>query len=103
MQVLLLSLAALCFAAGGVFMKNSDGGARLSPTLAFLGLFAAGALLQARAMRSADMGVVYVAVLGLEAVLALGFAVVLLGERFSLLRMLAIALIVVGVGLLRRF
>lgn len=102
MQLLLLSLAALCFAAGGVFMKSSAGALRLSPTLAFLVLFIAGALLQARAMRRADMGVVYVAVLGLEAVFALGFAVVLLGERLSPLRLLSVVLIVSGVALLRR-
>ena len=102
MQLALLSLAALCFAAGGVFMKASAGISRPLPTIAFLLLFVAGALLQARAMRQLDMAVVYVAVLGLEAVLALGFSVVLLGERLSLFRLIAVLIIVAGVALLRR-
>ena len=102
MQLALLSLAALCFAAGGVFMKASAGVSRPLPTIAFLLLFIAGALLQARAMRQLDMAVVYVAVLGLEAVLALGFSVVLLGERLSLFRLIAVLIIVAGVALLRR-
>lgn len=103
MQLTLLALAALCFAGGGVFMKTSDGASRPLPTIAFLLLFVAGALLQARAMRRLDMGVVYVAVLGLEAVLALCFSILLLGERLSLFQVVAAVLIVCGVALLRRF
>jgi multidrug transporter EmrE-like cation transporter len=103
MELALLLLAALCFAAGGVFMKTSAGVSRLLPTIAFLLLFLAGALLQARAMRRLDMGVVYVAVLGLEAILAMGFSVLLLGERLSLFRLVAVVLIVAGVALLRHF
>jgi multidrug transporter EmrE-like cation transporter len=103
MQLALLSLAALCFAAGGVFMKSSAGASRPLPTIAFLLLFLAGAILQARAMRRLDMAVVYIAVLGLEAVLALGFSVLLLGERVSLFRLVAVILIVAGIALLRRF
>jgi multidrug transporter EmrE-like cation transporter len=82
-------------------MKSSAGASRPLPTLAFLLLFVAGALLQARAMRRLDMGAVYVAVLGLEAVLAVGFSVLLLGERLSLFRLIAAILIVFGVALLR--
>lgn len=103
MQLALLMLAALCFACGGVLMKISAGASRPLPTIAFLLLFLAGALLQARAMRRLDMGVVYVAVLGLEAVLAMGFSVLLLGERLSLFRLVAVVLIVSGVALLRRY
>src|SRR5579883_2925915 len=102
MQLALLSLAALCFAAGGVFMKSSAGASRPLPTIGFLLLFLAGALVQARAMRHLDMGVVYMAVLGLEAILAVGFSVFLLGERWSLFRLIAVVLIVSGVALLRR-
>jgi multidrug transporter EmrE-like cation transporter len=103
MQLALLSLAALCFAAGGVFMKSSAGASRPLPTIAFLLLFVGGAILQARAMRRLDMGAVYVAVLGLEAVLAMGFSIFLLGERLSFFRLIAVVLIVAGVALLRRF
>jgi multidrug transporter EmrE-like cation transporter len=101
-DLLLLVLAALCFAAGGLFMKLSAGVTRLLPTLAFSALFLAGALLQAYAMRRADLGVVYIAVLGLEAVLAFGLSIAVFHESSSALRILAVALIVVGVVLLRR-
>jgi len=84
-------------------MKSSAGASRPLPTIAFLLLFLAGAILQARAMRRLDMAVVYIAVLGLEAVLALGFSVLLLGERVSLFRLVAVILIVAGIALLRRF
>jgi quaternary ammonium compound-resistance protein SugE len=103
MELALLTLAAFCFASGGVFMKTSAGASRPLPTMAFLLLFVAGAVLQARAMRRLDMGVAYVAVLGLEAVLALGFSILLLGERLSLFRLFAVILIVSGVALLRRY
>jgi drug/metabolite transporter (DMT)-like permease len=43
-----------------------------------------------------------VAVLGLEAVFALAFAMFLLGERLSPLRLLSAMLIILGVALLRR-
>jgi multidrug transporter EmrE-like cation transporter len=83
-------------------MKASSGATRLPPTLAFLALFVAGALLQARAMRDADMSVVYVAVLGLEAVAAVIFSVILLHEAFSWRRGVAVAIIVAAVMVLRR-
>jgi quaternary ammonium compound-resistance protein SugE len=103
MEFVYVFLAALLFAAGGFFMKNSNGASRLSPTLTFLLLFSIGALLQARAMRRADMGPVYIAVLGLEAALALGISVIVLHEALPWQRLLAVGLIVSGVVLLRRF
>ena len=102
MQVLFLSLAALLFAVGGLLMKLSDGMSRLGPTAGFLLLFCAGASLQSIAMKRADMGVVYVFVLGLEAVAALLLSVWALGERLSLGRLGAVALILCGLLLLRR-
>jgi multidrug transporter EmrE-like cation transporter len=102
MNIVYLVTAALCFAAGGLFMKASSGATRLAPTVAFLFLFIAGALLQARAMRRADMSVVYVAVLGLEAVAAVIFGVTLLHEAFSWRRGVAVVVIVAAVMLLQR-
>lgn len=98
----LLVLAATCFAVGGIFMKYAEGVTRPLPTLAFLALFAVGALLQGYAMRKADLGVVYIAVLGLEAALALIFSVALFKESLSVTRVTAVLLILVGVALLRR-
>ncbi|WP_233262218.1 multidrug efflux SMR transporter [Vitiosangium sp. GDMCC 1.1324] len=100
-EMVLMFLAAACFAVGGIFMKLSAGVSRPLPILAFLALFLVGALLQAFAMRRADLGVVYIAVLGLEAALALVFSIVLFHEGLSPARVLAVVLILVGVALLR--
>ena len=102
MELLLLVLASVCFAVGGLFMKLSNGAARLGPTITFSLLFLVGALVQAYAMRRADLGVVYIAVLGLEAILAFLFSVALFHESRSPARIAAIVLIVAGVILLRR-
>ncbi|WNG28018.1 hypothetical protein F0U62_31440 [Cystobacter fuscus] len=100
-NMVLLLFTAVCFAGGGIFMKLSEGVSRPLPTLAFLGLFVLGAVLQAFALRQADLGVVYVAVLGLEAALTLVFSVALFHESLSPRRLLAVLLILGGVALLR--
>jgi multidrug transporter EmrE-like cation transporter len=101
MLLLLGLLAALCFTTGGLFMKYADGFRQLTPALAFLLLFGAGAVLQSHAMRGAGMAVTYVLVLGLEAALALGFGVWLLGESLSPARIAGMVLTLVGIALLR--
>jgi multidrug transporter EmrE-like cation transporter len=102
MSLVYVLLAAFCFALGGLFMKYSAGASRASPTLAFVALFVAGAILQAKAMRRADMGPVYIAVLGLEAALALLLSVFVLHEHLTWPRFAAVCLIAGGVLLLRR-
>lgn len=102
MQLLELVLAAACFATGGLFMKMSAGVSRPLPTMAFLALFLIGAVLQAMAMRRADLGVAYIAVLGFEAALAAVFSVAVFHEHWSPARILAVALIIAGVVVLRR-
>jgi multidrug transporter EmrE-like cation transporter len=102
MQLLELALASVCFAVGVIFMKWSDGVSRLGPAAVFFGLFLAGAALQALAMRRVDLGVAYIVVLGLEAVLASVFSAFLLGERWPPERIAAVALIVAGIVLLKR-
>lgn len=102
LDVVLAFLAAVCFAVGGVFMKLSEGSSRPLPTVAFLGLFLLGAVLQALALRRADLGVIYIAVLGLEAALTLVFSVALFREALSVSRVVAVLLIIAGVVLLRR-
>jgi small multidrug resistance pump/quaternary ammonium compound-resistance protein SugE len=98
----LLVLSSVCFAVGGLLMKLSQGVSRPLPTLGFLALFLVGALLLAFAMRRADLGVAYIAVLGLEAALTLVFSVAFLREGVSPSRLLAVVLILAGVVLLRR-
>ncbi len=53
-------------------------------------------------MRWADMGVIYLGVLGLEAVLAYGLSILALHENFSWQRLGAICIILFGVFLLQR-
>ena len=102
MKLLFLSLAALLFASGGLAMKCSHGMTRVWPSVVFLLLFAAGASLQALAMRTAEMGPVYVFVLGLEAIVAMALSVAVLGERLTLSRVAAVLLIVGGIVMLER-
>jgi small multidrug resistance pump/quaternary ammonium compound-resistance protein SugE len=82
-------------------MKWSDGVTRPGPGVAFLLLFASGAVLQALAMRTAGLGTVYIAVLGLEAALTAVFSVAVFHEPWPASRVIAVLLIAGGVVLLR--
>jgi small multidrug resistance pump/quaternary ammonium compound-resistance protein SugE len=98
----MLLLASLAYAIGGLYMKQSDGNTRLAPTILFLLLFNAGALLQAAGMKSAQLGVSYVLVLGAEALLATLLSVLVLREGYSMERLAATTLILIGIAWLRR-
>ena len=100
-MVILLS-AAVAYAVGGLFMKQSAGATRVVPTLAFLLLFVGGAVLQAVAMRKADMGVSYVVVLGMEAVAAVVLSAVVLREPWTASRIAAMLVVLAGIAWLRR-
>jgi quaternary ammonium compound-resistance protein SugE len=102
MKLLLLSLAALLFAFGGLAMKYSQGMTRVWPSVVFLLLFVFGASCQALAMRSAEMGPAYVFVLGVEAVAAMALSIAVLGERLTVARAVAVILIVGGITILHR-
>jgi quaternary ammonium compound-resistance protein SugE len=98
----MLIAASLAYAAGGLFMKQSEGVTRLLPTAAFLALFGGGAVLQALGMRQAAMGVSYVFVLGVEAIAAVALSWLVLDESYTPSRLAAIALILIGIAWLRR-
>lgn len=102
MKLILALLAALSFTSGGVLMKHADGARHVAPTIGFIGLFAVGALLQSYAMRGADLGALYILVLGAEAALAFGFGVWLFGESVTPVKVAAVALVVAGIALLRQ-
>jgi len=102
MQILLSAAAALLFAVGGLFMKYSDGMTKLVPAITVLLLFCCGAACQALAMKHAEMGPVYILVLGLEAVTAFVLSLAVLGERASIGRICAVVLILAGIALLER-
>lgn len=102
MSIILLVVASVLFAVGGLCMKLSDGLTKLIPAILVFAFFGAGAAFQAIAMKRADMGVAYVFVLGLEAVAAFALSVFGLHERASVARVLAVVLIVSGIALLER-
>jgi small multidrug resistance pump/quaternary ammonium compound-resistance protein SugE len=97
-----LVLASVVYAVGGLFMKLSQGLSRPWPTIAFSLLFLTGAMLQALGMRGSDMGVSYVFVLGVEALVATGLSAAYLHEGFPPSRIAAVLLVVAGVAWLRR-
>lgn len=99
---MILLSAAVAYAVGGLFMKQSAGATRVVPTLAFLLLFVGGAVLQAVAMRKADMGVSYVVVLGMEAVAAVVLSAVVLREPWTASRIAAMLVVLAGIAWLRR-
>lgn len=101
MTAALLALAAIAYAVGGLFMKQSSGATVPLPTAAFLVLFAVGATLQAIAMRGSEMGTAYVLVLGLEAIAAVALSAVVLHEPYSTSKLAAILLILAGITWLR--
>ncbi len=96
-----LLAASLAYAVGGLFMKASQGATRPGPTAAFLVLFSGGALLQAAGMKSGDLSVTYIFVLGVEALAAVLLGAFYFHEALTLSRLAAVLLIVVGIAWLR--
>ena len=97
-----LLLASTAYAIGGLFMKLSAGVTRPGFTAAFLALFGGGALLQAVAMRGADLSVSYIFVLGVEALVTLVLSVAYLREPLPPSRLAAVVLVVAGIAWLRK-
>ncbi len=65
-------------------------------------LFACGGLCMKFAMKRAEMGVIYLFVLGLEALAAFALSIVVAGERVTISKIAALVLIVSGIALLDR-
>jgi multidrug transporter EmrE-like cation transporter len=102
MYIVWVLAAGLFFTAGGVSMKASVGMTRLAPTVLFFLFFAVGAAFQALALRNAELGVAYLVVLGLEAVLAVALGVVIFSEQVSVSKCLGVLAVVLGIALLHR-
>jgi small multidrug resistance pump/quaternary ammonium compound-resistance protein SugE len=100
LPVVLMIAAALAYTSGGVCMKYSFGLTRPLPTVLLFTLFLLGAGLQALAMRSTDMGVAYILVLGLESLLAFIFSIYFFNEVATMTRVIAVFLITMGIILL---
>jgi small multidrug resistance pump/quaternary ammonium compound-resistance protein SugE len=62
--------------------------------------FVCAALLQGRAMRSADLGMAYILVLGIEAVMTICFSALVLRETFTTARIIALLMVITGSALL---
>lgn len=103
MYLLLSIAAAICYTVGGLFMQTSAGFTKLLPTLLIYACFGIGATLHTIATRvSASMGLTYILILGLEALMAVLFSVLLLKEEsYSFLKLVGILLVVMGVACLR--
>jgi multidrug transporter EmrE-like cation transporter len=100
MYFLWVTAAAFTFTLGGACMKASAGMTRPLPTVLLYLLFTAGATFQALALRRTDLGVAYLFVLGLEAVLAFALGALFFAEAVSVWKLLGLAAVVTGVVLL---
>ena len=99
--MLMLVGAAMLYVFGGVAMKLSESLTVWRPSVVVYVTFAAGATLQTLAMSDMKMSASYAVVLGLEAVLALGFAVVILKEHVTVTQVLGTMLVVAGIIILK--
>lgn len=94
-------LASCLFAAGGAFMKLSEGFTRLGPSTAVAVLFLCGAAVLARAMRVAGLATATIVGLGVEAIAAVALGMWLFSERLSNFQMAGLALLIGGTTLVR--
>jgi multidrug transporter EmrE-like cation transporter len=101
MSLLIAIMAAVAFAVGGVFMKHSQGLSVFLPTVATYGFYLVGTTLQTLLMQGSDLGITYVLVLGLEAVLASLFGIYIFHEKVSATSLSGMFLVVAGIACLR--
>ncbi len=93
--------SALSFTVGGIFMQLSDGLSKPLPSILVYVLFVMGASLQTLATRQSGMGLTYVLVVGLEAVLAVLFSILFFKEGYSIVKLIGIFLVAMGIMFLR--
>jgi multidrug transporter EmrE-like cation transporter len=101
MYLLIAILAAFAYTIGGTFMKLSAGFSEFLPSVMVYVCFLVGATLQTFLLNQSHMGISYILVLGLEAVSALMFSLILFRESYSIVTMVGIFLVVMGTALLR--
>ena len=97
MVIAMVALAALSFSVAGCFMKLSNGFTVFGPTALVVALVVFGTSLQAFAMRNEQMTVIYVMLLGLEAITAYFLGTFFLKESTSLAKLAGMCLILVGI------
>ena len=101
MAWIMLFVAGLLEVVWAYFMKQSHGFTRPGATVATFGFMFASFGLLAVAMKSLPLGTSYMVWTGIGAVGAFVVGVVVLGEAITPLRLLAAALIVAGIGLMK--
>ena len=101
MTLLLLLLASVAYVCGGIAMKCSDGLRHLGPSLAIFFAFCCGAALQALGMRDQTLGIGYVLVLGMEAVLAVVAGILFFSESFPVRQVLGMIVVLIGMFMLK--
>lgn len=101
MNLLILALAAISYVVGGMAMKWSDGFSNIPATLGVFAAFIVGSALQTYGMKFEALGVGYVLVLGLEAVLAVVAGVLFFQEGLPIRNAVGVTLVVVGMVLLK--
>ena len=89
------------FCVGGCFMKASHGFTDVGPSIAVAVAFLLGSVCLSRAVRGQMLSTTLVAGLGIEALGAVAFGLVVLGERLNPSQMGGIALVFAGVALIR--
>lgn len=96
-------ISAVSYAVGSIYMVKSEGLSQVMPALVMFGLYLGGATFQTLATSnfSNSMGLTYMFVLGLEALIAPTFGAILLQERYNALQYIGIFMVVCGVIILR--
>ena len=103
MTWILLICAGLLEVVWAYAMKRSEGFTQLTPSLITLAAMVASFLLLALAMRTLPLGTAYTVWTGIGATGAFVVGVAVLGEAVTPMRVLAAALIVVGIALMKLF
>jgi quaternary ammonium compound-resistance protein SugE len=96
-----LIIAGLLEVVWSYWMKQSDGFAKLGPTIVTIFAMMASVLLLSWSMKSLPLGTAYTIWTGIGAVGAFGVGVVFLGEQANPMRIGAAALIVIGLVLMK--
>lgn len=96
-----LGLAGLLEIVWAFFMKQSEGFSKLTPTVITILAMIASFSLLAMAMRSLPLGTAYTIWTGIGAVGAFAIGIAFLGEPMGWVRLLAAALIVAGLILMK--
>jgi small multidrug resistance pump len=93
--------ASILYVLGGIAMKYSQGFQNFLPSLLVFCFFCAGAASQTWAMVKTELGLGYVFVLGLEAILAVLAGAAFFQESLTLFKIGGMVLVVAGIGLLK--